>query len=219
MDVTTITTPFMLNISVNCYLIRGSDGFVLIDTGMPNRRKGILQRLEAAGCQPGDLKLIILTHGDMDHSGNAAYFRELYGAPIALHPADAGMVERGDMFANRTPPNAIMRTLFGLIFGLRPANRFSPDLLLEDGMDFEAYGLAATAVNLPGHSLGNTAVLTANGDLFCGDLLSNTGKPELWSIIDDRAAASTSVERVKTLPVRTVYPGHGRSFDLSELAD
>ncbi len=44
------------------------------------------------------LKLIVLTHGDFDHTGNAVYLRQRLGAPIAIHAGDAGMPERGDMF-------------------------------------------------------------------------------------------------------------------------
>jgi hypothetical protein len=40
-------------------------------------------------------------NGDLDYAGNAAYLREEFGARIAMHHADSGMVERGDMFWNR----------------------------------------------------------------------------------------------------------------------
>ncbi|RLI67201.1 hypothetical protein DRO91_10540, partial [Candidatus Heimdallarchaeota archaeon] len=32
---------------------------------------GLERELEKAGCKPGDLKLVVLTHGDFDHTGNA----------------------------------------------------------------------------------------------------------------------------------------------------
>ena len=100
MDVKTITTPFILNTSINCYLVRTPDGFVLIDTGRNNKRDTIEKELEGAGCRPGDLKLIILTHGDFDHCGNASYLRNKFGSKIAMHKDDSGMVERGDMLWN-----------------------------------------------------------------------------------------------------------------------
>ena len=49
---------------------------MLIDTGKPEKRADLVARLERAGCRPGDLRLIVLTHGDYDHAGNAAYLRE-----------------------------------------------------------------------------------------------------------------------------------------------
>jgi len=214
LEITAITMPFMLNVTVNCYLVNVGEGFILIDTGRAGQRRRIERALADTGVQPGNLKLIVLTHGDFDHSGNAAYLRQKYGAKVAIHPDDAGMVERGDMFWNRQPPNPIMRALTGLIFRLSAADRFTPDRFLNAGDDLAAYGLDARVIALPGHSSGSIGLLTAEGDLFCGDLLANNNKPEVWSIVDDQAAMAASVEAVKGLDVRTVYPGHGRPFAL-----
>jgi hydroxyacylglutathione hydrolase len=83
-------------IGVNCYLLKGITGCALVDIGFSNKRDFLEKRLKDSGCLPGDLKLIILTHGDMDHVGNAAYLREKFGVKIAIHADDVGMVERGD---------------------------------------------------------------------------------------------------------------------------
>jgi hydroxyacylglutathione hydrolase len=98
--------------------------------------------------------------------------REKFSTKIAIHEADSGMVERGDMFWNRNRPK--------------------------------------------GHSKGSIGLLTADGDLFCGDLLANVGQPDLWSIIDDREAAHASVEKLKGIAINTVYPGHGQPFPMQE---
>ena len=87
MEINTLTTPFVFNVSVNCYLVRTSDGFILIDTGRTNKRGVIEKELEKAGCQPENLALIVLTHGDFDHCGNAAYLRKKFGTQIAMHKA------------------------------------------------------------------------------------------------------------------------------------
>ena len=84
-------------IRVNCYLIKTDTGHILIDTGFASRRTQLEHALTEAGCEPGKLALIVLTHGDSDHVGNAPYLREKYGAKIALHSADWGMVEHADM--------------------------------------------------------------------------------------------------------------------------
>lgn len=76
MEINTIAMPFVLGASVNCYLIRTSHGFVLIDTGMTNKRSKIEKELVGTGCLPRNLQLIILTHGDFDHCGNAGYLRK-----------------------------------------------------------------------------------------------------------------------------------------------
>src|SRR5512139_88328 len=86
---------------VNCYLARTDVGCILIDTGFLSKRAKLEHALEAAGCRPGNLNLILLTHGDTDHADNAAYLRERYGAKIALHPLEAPVVESGDMSSTR----------------------------------------------------------------------------------------------------------------------
>jgi len=214
--ITTITTPFF-HISVNCYLVKTNSGYVLIDTGLPSQRNAIANELECAGCQPGTLKLILLTHGDSDHCGNAAYFQKRFETEIAMHPDDVGMVKEGDMFWNRQPPNPLIRLLFGALFGLRTSNRFTPDWYVEEGESLSNYGLEATVLHLPGHSKGSIGILTATGDLFCGDLLGNIRKPELWSLIDDPAAAKNSIAKLNCLNINTVYPGHGRPFSMEQL--
>lgn len=211
----TITTPFVLNISVNCYLVGDEGGFVLIDTGKRGQRSKIEAALDAAGCKPGNLKLIVLTHGDFDHCGNAAYLRQKFSTKVALHANDRGMVENGDMFYNRKQPNPIIKAIFGWFFVLLKADRFTPDVWLKEGDELAAHGLDARVIELPGHCKGNVGLLTPGGDLLCGDLLGNVGKPEVWSLIDDHAAMAASVEKLRGLPITTVYPGHGEPFPIT----
>jgi len=214
LEINTLTTPFVFNVSVNCYLVRTGDGFILIDTGRTNKRGAIEKELESAGCQPGNLTLIVLTHGDFDHCGNAAYLRKKFGTRIAMHKDDSGMVERGDMLWNRNKQNILIRIIFKLFFRLSKSDRFKPDLYIEEGYDFSGYGFDAKVLDIPGHSQGSIGILTASGDLFCGDLLANVAKPEVWSIIDDPVAAHASVEKLKRLQINTVYPGHGHPFPM-----
>jgi hydroxyacylglutathione hydrolase len=202
--------PFRLG-SVNCYLIKTDSGCILIDTGSPNSRAGLERELEA-GCAPGRLKLIVLTHGDFDHSGNAAYLREKFGARIAMHRDDARMVKRGDIMGGRENGPFMVKIFAPLVFGFGRSKRFTPDLYLEDGDDLADYGLEAKVLHIPGHSRGSIAILTAGGQLFSGDLVVKKNRPVRNSLIDDPAAASASLARLKSLKVNTVYPGHGRSF-------
>jgi glyoxylase-like metal-dependent hydrolase (beta-lactamase superfamily II) len=77
-------------------------------------------------------------------------------------------------------------------------------------------GFDAQVLALPGHSRGSIGILTAGGDLFCGDLLDNTDKPALNSIMDDLAAANASVEKLSGFAIHTVYPGHGQPFPMEK---
>lgn len=214
LEIHTITVPFVFRTTVNCYLIRVEKDFVLIDTARAAKLTLIEKAFESAECKPGNLKLIVLTHGDFDHSGNAAYLRQKYGASIVMHEADNGMVERGDMFWNRNSPNLLVKTFMGMLFKLPPRNRFKPDYYVQEGDNLLEDGFDAEVIEIPGHSKGSIGLKTGEGDLFCGDLLANVGKPDLWSIIDDPKAANSSVEKLKGLGIKTVYPGHGDPFPM-----
>jgi glyoxylase-like metal-dependent hydrolase (beta-lactamase superfamily II) len=213
-----ITLPLPLRTgNVNCYLIEVGGHHVLVDTGGSNARKQFMQRLQSAGCTRDSLELVVLTHGDFDHIGNAAYIRSALGARLAMHPGDLGMAERGDMFSNRKKPSLILRALLPLFSPFGEAQRFTPDLLLQDGLDLSSYGFPATVVHLPGHSLGSAGLLTADGDLLCGDLLGSTKGPALNSLMDDPRTAAESLARLRALKIVRVYPGHGPPFTMEEL--
>jgi glyoxylase-like metal-dependent hydrolase (beta-lactamase superfamily II) len=215
LEIKTISTHLILNNYINCYLIKTDTGFILIDTGRASKRTKLEKELESAGCQPGNLKLIVLTHGDFDHTGNAAYLRKKFGTIIAMHYDDSGMAERGDMFWNRKNPNVLIRIMFDLFFGLRKSDRFKPDLYIEDGYDLSGYEFGAKVLHLPGHSKGSIGILTADGNLFCGDLFMNMNQPAPTSLVDDLAELNSSIGKLKSLKINTVYPGHGKSFPMS----
>ena len=108
-EIKTIRLPLPYHLgSVNCYLIATDTGNILIDTGGSNKRTDLEKELESAGCKPGNLKLIVVTHGDFDHTGNAAYLRKKFGTKIAMHADDSGMLEHGDMFWNRKKGNFLI---------------------------------------------------------------------------------------------------------------
>jgi len=214
--------PITLNyfFGVNSYLIKTETGCFLIDTGIAKKRDQLEREVQEAGCRPGDLKLIIITHGHIDHVGNAAYLRDKYGAKIVMHRGDSGMVESGDMFVDTR--GGVMIGLVGAlmkILGLSDYERYTPDIYLEDGQDLSTYGLDAAVIHTPGHSEGSICVHTAEGDLFCGDLFNNTKKPEKASLIQDPDKLEASVEKLRALEFKTVYPGHGKPFRMEQLTE
>jgi hydroxyacylglutathione hydrolase len=214
-----IRLPLPLKLSdVYAYLIKTERGFFLVDTGMTNARGRLVEELEHLDCKPGDLKLILLTHGDFDHTGNAKYLAEKFHTRIAMHAGDAGMLENGDMFWNRKIKSSVLKKLLPLFIRFGEKEQCKPDILLTDGQALAEYGLEASVLNTPGHSAGSLCFLTEVGDLFCGDLFSNSGgKPMLNSMMYDKPAGDTSFERLKKLPIKMVYPGHGKAFRWEEL--
>lgn len=210
-----LSLPYRMG-SVNCYLVKTDSGHILIDTGCSKRRAELERRLDRSGCGRGNLRLILLTHGDFDHAGNASYLREKLDTRIAMHRGDSGMVERGDLFYGRRKGNSIIRKVAPVLFGFGRSERFSPDEYLDDGYDLSGYGFDGRILHIPGHSKGSIGILTADGDLFCGDLFTNDDRPVLNSIMDDPAAANASVERLGSLGIGAVFPGHGKAFAMRE---
>jgi glyoxylase-like metal-dependent hydrolase (beta-lactamase superfamily II) len=206
---------------VNCYLLVAGEGFILIDTGYAGKRKELESILESAGCVPGKLKLILLTHGDSDHADNCVYLQRKYGCKIAMHSLDAGMVERADMGWNRKAKADRYSLIFRLIGFAAKAfsggdkfDKFEPDVLIDERFDLSTYGLKARILHIPGHSKGSIGLLTEGGELFCGDFAYNIPG---FQFIDDLTDHSKSMEKLKQLRIETIYPGHGKAFPMSVL--
>lgn len=222
---------------VNCYLLKGENGFILVDTGghlimdktFTNRLDLLLSGLEAAQCTEHNINLIILTHGDNDHVCNAMHLREKYRTKIAVHKDDLLLVEKPTLYETMKSFN-YSSFAFRLVFKLLRKTienvmkktideyeNFSPDILLTDGFELSAYGIDAKVIHLPGHTDGSIAVLTKSGDLIAGDTFINIKKPALAPNAVNYKQLSFSVEKLKKYPIKTVYPGHGNPFELNKL--
>jgi len=151
---------------VNAYLLKNGDSFLLIDAGYPARRAFLEKELTGAGCRPGNLKLVILTHGDIDHIGNCVWLLQKYGAKIAMHQGDIGMAESGDMNWNRKTKSDKYSLMFRMMSNMtvffKPGKFevFTPDLTIDESFELAAYGFDARVLYLPGHSKGSLGVLT-----------------------------------------------------------
>ncbi len=205
---------------VNSYLVKLEDGYILIDTGLNASWLQLERKLLAEGCLPGKLKLVVITHGDFDHTGNCAALQKKYKVKIAMHPADSSMVANGIRLKRQ------IRTFSGKIIGVlsRLRNRkskfetFKPDIVLTDGQRLNDYSFDAKVIHTPGHTKGSIAILTSDGDLFSGDTIGLTkkGTVELSAFIDDLQEINKSFELIKILKIRRFYPGHGKPFDLND---
>ena len=80
---------------VSAYLLRGEGGFVLVDSGYPYFERLFKRRCRQNGIDPRSISLILLTHAHLDHIGGAKALRELTGAPLAIHRADADSLRTG----------------------------------------------------------------------------------------------------------------------------
>ena len=208
---------------VNAYLLESDKGFVLIDTGIPAQKEQLENKLLSAGCTPENLQLVIITHGDEDHTGNAAFLQEKYHAKIAVHPGDINQAEKG-IFIKRKVKSVIFRILFLIMMIKRKLQKektafpkFKTDIQLYDNQHLDEYGLNAKIIHIPGHTEGSIGVLTDDGDFFSGDTFVNFKKPSRAYIIQNEKELSESIEKIKKLNITTIYPGHGKPFSTNEI--
>lgn len=210
---------------VNSYLIKTRDNAFLIDSGLSMNRSKLEKLLLAEGLKPCDIKLIILTHGDIDHIGNCAYFQKS-GVKIAIHQDDIEMCRTGKSDSGRKRKGTLFTRIFHkFLFTVvyppvlkhYPCETFEPDILLSDGQNLKNYGLDVTIFHIPGHTKGSIGILTAEHDFFSGDTIINRKKPETAYIIDNEMTLQSSIEKIRKLKIRNVYPGHGMPFAMSEL--
>ena len=159
---------------VNCHLVQGEQGAILVDTG----RAGYGEKLLPL-CRQWDVRLIVLTHGHLDHVQNAAFLSQQLEVPIAMHRADLELLEDND----RQPMQA-HRRLGRLIQSLSRRGfqdtllpPFQPDLYLEDGDDLSHFGVSAQVVALPGHTAGSIGLKTEDGALLVGDAMFRLFSP------------------------------------------
>lgn len=202
---------------VNAYLIKENGEFVLVDTGLSKMWAELEKKLIDAGCLPDKLKLVIVTHGDPDHTGNCRILQEKYNVKVAMHADDKVIVEAGFSGKRKIKP-LTMRIMISAVKLLRlyklmgGAKIFKPDIYLRDGQDLKEYGFAASVIHVPGHTKGSIAVLTDMGDLFIGDTMVNFKKPESANIIENEEELKHSLEKLRSYDIKIVYTGHGLPF-------
>ena len=79
----------------NCYIL-GSESTkegLVIDPG--DQAKDILNNIESLGL---NIKLILLTHGHIDHIGAVAQVKEATRAQVAIHTSDAAVSRGPNLF-------------------------------------------------------------------------------------------------------------------------
>jgi glyoxylase-like metal-dependent hydrolase (beta-lactamase superfamily II) len=219
-----VTFPLPLGIDhVHCYLLRGGDGWTVVDTGLGvadarARWTAVLDGLD------GGVARVVITHFHPDHVGAAADVAALTGAPVHQGREDYRQCVRvwGEgrdpqrladyMLRHGLPAEHVPRildesdTLAGLVrFARNPVPLDAGDRV--DGWEVLA---------LPGHADGHLALLR-DGVLVAGDALlagisPNVGLyPESRSDpLDDYLA---SLERIAELAPRVAYAGHRDTID------
>lgn len=178
------------------YLLRGSNKNAIIDTGMSSNFPYVERCLQELGLGVGDIHLVILTHEHFDHIGAAAFFFET--AVIAAHRLAANKIELQDEFVTLTKY---------LDAASKP---FYAHLWLEDGTLIDLGNYKLRMVHTPGHTSGCICVYELTHRLlFSGDTVFAGGTLSEIATSGNISDYVNSLERLSTLRIDEMYPGHG----------
>lgn len=191
---------------VNCYLLAGEEGAVLVDTGETGYEEKVRKE-----CENKNVRLLVLTHGHIDHIQNAAYLARKLEIPIAMSKKDQELIR-----------NQFAQPLTGTgIFGkaLEAASKskmqkkriedFEPEIFLREGDWLGRFGIDASVMELPGHTKGSIGLDVDGRAVIAGDALMHMLLPGTACIYGDKRKLRESAERIAGLGRRTIYFGHG----------
>ena len=196
------------------YLLIGTHGLALIDTGPGSTLPQLLAAVHAAGFEPRAIEHLIVTHVHLDHAGAAGQLAHLLpqarvcvherGAPHLADPSKL-MASASRIYGERMP------SLWGEMLPV-PAQRL---VALRDGARLEVGNRTLEAVYTPGHAVHHIALHDAErGDLFAGDVagvrLQGVGFVRPPTPPPDLSLEDwyTSLHRIEALRPQALYLGH-----------
>ena len=171
-------------------LIQTAEKTVLVDTSDVDERDKLRTELKKADVKKIDT--IILTHPHADHIG---------GMDILLDEYPVGMV-----YDNGMPSTS--KLFLGYVKKLKEKKIERKGLVAGDRIDLG--GLTLEVIETPGHTAGSVCYYDASSAaLFSGDTVfrSGCGRTDLPTGSD--ADMRRSLEKLRNVNIRTVYPGHG----------
>jgi glyoxylase-like metal-dependent hydrolase (beta-lactamase superfamily II) len=174
----------------NCHLLRAPAGAILFDAP-----EGACQWLDELKV---DLKLLLLTHGHIDHVQDVARLKRRFGCPIGCSQETVPMISDRDFFRN-----------FGFELEIEPA---TPDFIISETPSREFLGLEFQVLEVPGHCPGSLCFFSRANDLLVGgDVLFASGIGR-WDLPGGDADLLFGGIRQKLYSLGdnvTVLPGHG----------
>lgn len=182
----------------NCYVVSSSSTKqgLIIDPGDESR--DILSAVKSSGV---DIKLLVATHGHIDHIGAIGILKKALDAPVAIHRDDSTALQGDGRF------------FWGQHFG----PPMHADRLLEEGDFIDVADLHFEVINTPGHTFGGIC-LYGQGALFTGDTLfhHSIGSSGIGTGTHSDLLDSINRKLMVLPPDTIVYPGHGSQTTIGE---
>jgi glyoxylase-like metal-dependent hydrolase (beta-lactamase superfamily II) len=190
-------------LSANGVLFDDGRRTALVDTGFVKHRDLTLAIVRRA-LGPRPLDLIVNTHLHSDHCGGNAALQQAYDARTLIPAASADAVARWDEAA-----------LTYASTGQR-CERFGFDGTLDDGQTIELGGLEWCAIAAPGHDPEALVLHCARERLLISaDALWGNGFGLIFPELEGESGFAEQraiLERIASLDVAVVLPGHGPMF-------
>ncbi len=196
---------------------------VIVDTGDPGYSKQIIKALKANGLQKSDVSMIFLTHGHIDHFGSVYELKRQLDVPVAIQRMDEPYLLAGTQ-APLYPQCAAAVFIKALGQNMQVKKRYGlkAEIVFDDELDLNAYGVDAKALSTPGHTLGSSSLLLEPGRAIVGDLLVHRyllfGKVTRPPFCHDKVKCSESICKLLEMGVTVFYPGHGKAIHKEELS-
>jgi len=225
---------------VNVYLLEEEDGSLcLFDSGLGSAeaQAALDEGFRRLSRRYGEISRIVLSHGHVDHYGNAQTLVEKAGRPVPVyaHAADIGKVAAtGQRWRDKmghygsylmrlgVPPEVLAGMAGELGGGYSMARRVEEVHALAEGEQLRFGHFEAEVLHMPGHTSGLLCLwIPSHGLFLAGDhLLERVSPNPIIELGPDGeegffrplVAYLTSVARTRELPIRLVLPGHGPPF-------
>jgi glyoxylase-like metal-dependent hydrolase (beta-lactamase superfamily II) len=210
--------------TVNSYLVVDGGEVTIIDAGLPGQRRLLLEELRSIGLTLDAVQALVLTHGDTDHIGYAAWLFAERGIPARVHSED---VDRARKEVSKPSsgwgPMKIGALAGFLWYSARQGGLRIPAVAevapFADGEVLDVPG-HPRIIHVPGHTPGSVAIHVPGADaLFLGDamttrnVLTGAQGPEPAPFTLDPAQARESLDRIEAVDATWVLPGHGPAWD------
>ena len=177
----------------NCYLLEAPEGWILFDA--PD---GACDWLESSRSRGIDLKLLLLTHGHIDHVQDVAQIKRRFRCPIGCHPLTGPMISDRNFFRS-----------FGFELEIEPVE---PDFFIEETAARSFLGLEMQVLEVPGHCPGSLCFFSRKDQLLIGGDVLFAGSIGRGDLPGGDIDLLIDGIREKLFPLGddvTVLPGHG----------